>query len=63
MYLANFACVISDTEKLLPAMFKLINDNDYRDKIKRACQKRYELDFSRDKQIECLEHILLTDNR
>lgn len=57
-YLADCACVISDGEDLFAALSKLINDNDYRNKIKDKCRRHYEKDFSLDKQRECLQHIL-----
>ena len=57
-YLSEFACVVSDSAELLPTLSKLINDNDYREEIRSNCQECYDLDFSPQKQEECLEQIL-----
>lgn len=57
-YLTDFACVVSDYAELSRTLTKLMNDSDYRDSIKRYCENRYEKDFSRIKQRECLERIL-----
>ena len=57
-YLKNFACVISESEKLSLSLKEIINDADYRNSIKSNCEEQYKIDFSGKKQKECLEHIL-----
>lgn len=57
-YLADFACVICDDTNLIPALEKIILDDDYRNLIQNACKVRFEADFSGNKQKECLERIL-----
>lgn len=59
-YLTDFACAVSDYAELSPTLTKLINDGEYRNSIKSCCEGRYEKDFSRKKQKECLERILNT---
>ena len=57
-YLADFACVISDSVLLSSALSKLIGDRGYRDQVRADCGERYERDFTRKKQKECLNKIL-----
>lgn len=57
-YLADFACVISDGVLLSSALAKLIGDSGYRDRVRVDCAERYERDFTREKQKECLNKIL-----
>lgn len=57
-YLSNFACVINDDVNFTSALKKIILDDDYRNRVQSACAVRYESDFSRVKQKECLERIL-----
>ena len=57
-YLKHFACVISDSEKLLVLLTEIINDSQYRGFIKSKCEEQYKKDFSRKRQEECLERIL-----
>lgn len=57
-YLEKFACVINETANLSPILQKIISDNEYRNLIKSNCKEHYEKDFSKKKQLECLERIL-----
>lgn len=57
-YLENFACVINDSTKIPSVLAKVINNNEYRNLVKSNCEVHYEIDFSKKKQEECLEHIL-----
>lgn len=57
-YLSDFACVINDDRKLSGRLAKLIVDGEYRALIKNNCEERYEKDFSKTKQKECLDRIL-----
>lgn len=57
-YLADFACVITDSSMLSLMLSKLIYDNDYRNQIKAKCGEHYESDFTCKKQKECLNKIL-----
>ena len=57
-YLSDFACTISDNNLLQSELTKLINDDEYRKSIRENCEKRYEKDFSKEKQEKCLERIL-----
>jgi len=57
-YLAGFACTVSESEKLSETLEILIKDENYRKIIKDNCIVRFEKDFSRKKQEECLERIL-----
>ena len=57
-YLADFACVITDSSMLSLMLSKLIYDNDYRNQIKAKCGEHYESDFTYKKQKECLNKIL-----
>ena len=57
-YLTSFSCVISDGTKLISALTKLINDNEYRTQIASNSEEQYEKDFSKKKQKESLKLIL-----
>ncbi len=57
-YLSEFACTVSDYLQLSSVLKKLIYDDEYRNSIKFSCKERYNKDFSREKQKECLTHIL-----
>jgi glycosyltransferase involved in cell wall biosynthesis len=57
-YLADFACVISDSSLLSSALSKLIDDKEYRNQIRVHCGERYLRDFTCKKQTECLNKIL-----
>ncbi len=57
-YLAEFACVISDSAELFNVLTRFMNDDEYRKVVKAKCEERYEVDFAKHKQMECLDHIL-----
>lgn len=57
-YLADFACVSSNEKEIQSVLARLLNDDEYRAKIKYNCETRYEKDFSEETQKKCLEQIL-----
>lgn len=57
-YLSNFACVASNEKEIQIVLERLLNDYDYRTKIKDNCEIKYENDFSEETQKKCLEQIL-----
>ncbi len=61
-YLSNFACVASNEKEIQIVLARLMNDDDYRAKIKENCEIGYENDFSEETQKKCLEQILNFSN-
>ena len=57
-YLMNCACTITDEKTIFSSLNEIVSNKHYRDIKVSACKNRYEQDFSREKQKECLERIL-----
>lgn len=57
-FLSGFACVGNEDSDLLTLIKGLLNDEEYRGRIKSNCKEKYEKEFSEKKQQDSLDHIL-----
>ena len=59
-YLSKFACVAFDNVSISDKLKEIIGNAEYREKVGRECEKRYDREFSREEQEKCLNRIVST---
>lgn len=57
-FLSKCACVVCENDKLFDVLSKIVSDSVYRKTIADNCASQYEVDFSPQRQADCLDHIL-----